>query len=99
MMLFIPFGHTADEDPAWLNLLNKQSTANTPLTLLLLREAGQASVKPGTQSCSVLAPNFSPRRTALLQAQLNQLIIEAASRETLSLCIFMNYPELPGRVG
>lgn len=98
-MLFISFGHTADEDSAWLNLLTQLSTANTPLTLLLLREADQASVKPGTQSCSVLARNFAPRRTALLQAQLNQLIIGAASWETLSLCIFMNYPELPGRVG
>lgn len=24
MMLFIPFGHTADEDPAWLNLLTPE---------------------------------------------------------------------------
>lgn len=98
-MLFIAFGHRAGEDPAWPDLLTPLSTANIPLTLLLLRDAGQASVKPGTHSCSFLAPNFSPGRTALLQAQLNQLIIEAASREMLSLCIFMNYPELPGTVG
>lgn len=84
MILFISFVHTADVDPAWLDLLIPLNTANTPLTLLPLREAGQASVKPGTQSSSVLAPNFSPRRAALLQAQLNQLVTEAASRETIS---------------
>lgn len=31
MMLFLSFGHTADEDPAWLDLLTPLNTANTPL--------------------------------------------------------------------
>lgn len=31
-MLFLSFGHAADEDPAWLNLLTPLSTANTSRT-------------------------------------------------------------------
>lgn len=90
-MLFMSFGHAADEDSACLDLL-------TSLTVPpqgggpSLREARDTKLlSSGTQ--------LFPRRAALLQAQLNQLIIEAASRETISLCIFMNYPQLPGRVG
>jgi len=58
------------------------------LVLLLLGDPGQPSAKPGTQSRSVLVPNFSLRRAAPLQAQLNQLIIEAASPGNALLCAY-----------